>query len=49
MKYLLVKQCPDGKCININLKDEAELREHLNAMWNYTTGYSVVAVVAVPN
>lgn len=47
--FLLVKRCPDGRSININLASENELREHLNAMWECTPGYSVVAVVTMPN
>ena len=47
--FLLVKRCPDGQCININLDSEAKLRAHLVSMWEYTSGYSVVAVVMMPN
>jgi len=47
--FLLVKRCPDGRYININFDSEAELREHLVAMWECTPGYSVVAVVTIPN
>ena len=47
--FLLVKRCHDGRCININFGSEAELREHLVAMWENTPGYSVVAVVTMPN
>ena len=47
--FLLVKRCPDGRCININLQDEEELRGHLEAMWRVTPDYHVVAVIQMPN
>ena len=47
--YTLLKRCPDGRVISLNMEDEAALRRHLEAMWRYTEGYSVVAVVSVPN
>jgi molybdopterin-guanine dinucleotide biosynthesis protein A len=47
--YTLLKRCPDGRVISLNMVNEAALREHLEAMWQYTEGYSVVAVVSVPN
>lgn len=47
--YTLLKRCPDGRVISINMETEAGLRKHLEAMWWYTEGYSVVAVVSVPN
>jgi hypothetical protein len=49
--YTLLKRCPDGRVISLNMEDEAALREHLEAMWmwRHTAGYSVVAVVSVPN
>jgi len=47
--YTLLKRCPDGRVISLHMVDEAALREHLEAMWRYTEGYSVVAVVSVPN
>ena len=47
--YMLLKRCPDGRVISLNMGTEADLREHLEAMWRYTKGCSVVAVVSVPN
>jgi len=46
--YILVKRCPDGRQININLNSEIELRKHLTAMWDCTPGYSVTAVISLP-
>ena len=47
--FLLVKLCPDGKTINLRMESEAALREHVEAMWRYTNGYHLVAVVPLPN
>ena len=47
--FLLVKLCPDGKTINLRMESEAALREHVEAMWRYTNGYHLVAVVPSPN
>ena len=47
--YTLMKRCPDGHVVSLNMQDEFALREHLETMWRYTKGYSLVAVVSVPN
>ena len=47
-EIMLVKKCPDGAHLSIKFTNEAELREHLDAMWKYTTGYSIVAVYLLP-
>jgi hypothetical protein len=47
--FILAKKCPDGRVINLQFPDELELQDHLMAMWQFTTGYEIVAVFRVPN
>ena len=47
--FLLSKRCPDGRVITLNLESEKALQEHVESMWRYTPGFSLVAVVMVPN
>ena len=47
--FILTKRCPDGRVISLDMTSEAAVREHLEAMWRYTEGYSLVAVISVPS
>jgi hypothetical protein len=47
--FILAKKCPDGRVINIQFPDELELQDHLMAMWQFTTGYEIIAVFRLPN
>lgn len=48
MKYQLVKRGPDGNLSTHIFRDELELKTHLEAMWKFTVGYSIISIHLIP-
>jgi len=46
-EYIIIKRCPDGSIVTIPCDNQTQVIEHLLAMHQFTTGYSLISVCLV--